>query len=435
MTSCETMFSPMKINQTEVNNMEGLLQYIEQVDQSVADAEVNVLESLIQSYDKAIAIIQESEDDTDLSAFDIFQEGEKWDKFKEDTKAPVLGNKGEGAIKRILMALPRLIQKLIALIKKLFTKNKTVEKQMDKDIKDLKDLGKKEVHVNNNKEEDESDPEKRFNDWLKRTDEMEAEEKRIDRKLRGPQEEIDRKATEELRKNLAEDVRKLENTIVTITRTKFFSDNGSTLYSFNHPSGRLENSKNKFVMAFGIDFQILQRRIFDEVPSDPKDFSQFDKFNKEIEEWLIPTVDDAIKRLRMPFAFNGTIKVKYFDLVEVLESMESDMKFILHEIRSCIDKINKLQPGIKKQVEEWTNKAIDGSVFYYKYDHEINCLNANMQLLWKAIESLTKYHDTIKQIWDEHVKIVKWAADHEFKTHINVGLDRYPKDMEEILNI
>ena len=115
--------------------MEGLLRYIEQVDQSVSDAEVNVLESLISTYDKSIKIIQEADEDTDLSVFNIFQEGEKWDKFKEDTKAPVLGNKGENIIKRILMIIPRLIQKLIALIKKMHAKNRY--KRLIRKIKSL----------------------------------------------------------------------------------------------------------------------------------------------------------------------------------------------------------------------------------------------------------------------------------------------------------
>lgn len=95
-----------------------LLSLIDQIDQSVADAEVSVMESLIESYDKSIMILQEASDDTDLSAFGIFQEGEKWDKFKEDSKAPVLGNQGESTAKRILMVIPRLIRKLITLIKK-----------------------------------------------------------------------------------------------------------------------------------------------------------------------------------------------------------------------------------------------------------------------------------------------------------------------------
>ena len=122
--------------------MTDLLQYINQIDQSVADAEIDVLESLIQSYDKSIMIITEASDDTDLSVFDIFQEGETWDKFKEDTKAPVFGNKGEGIVKRILMIIPRLIQKLIVMIRKLFTKNKSFEQKMDKDVDNLRKQAK-----------------------------------------------------------------------------------------------------------------------------------------------------------------------------------------------------------------------------------------------------------------------------------------------------
>lgn len=103
---------------------ESLLLYIDQIDQSVADAEINVLESLIASYEKSIMILQESEDDADLSAFEIFQEGETWDKFKEDSKAPVLGNKDESVGKRILMIIPRLIQKFIMIVRKLVTQFK-----------------------------------------------------------------------------------------------------------------------------------------------------------------------------------------------------------------------------------------------------------------------------------------------------------------------
>lgn len=118
--------------------MTDLLQYINQIDQSVADAEIDVLESLIASYDKSIMIIQESADNADLSAFEIFQEGEKWDKFKEDTKDPVFGKKGEGIVKRLLMIIPRLIQKIVALIRKLFTNNKSFEQKMDKDMQQMK---------------------------------------------------------------------------------------------------------------------------------------------------------------------------------------------------------------------------------------------------------------------------------------------------------
>jgi hypothetical protein len=124
--------------------MNDLLMNIDQIDQSVNDSEINVLESMIQSYDKSIMIL-ESYEGEDFSAFDIFQEGEKWDKFKEDTKAPVFGKKGESVAKRFLMLIPRLIQKLIALIKRLFVKNKNVEQKMEKDIQTLKSKADKKV--------------------------------------------------------------------------------------------------------------------------------------------------------------------------------------------------------------------------------------------------------------------------------------------------
>ena len=85
--SCGIMLNPMKINR-RIDYMNELLQCIDQIDQSVNNAEINVLESLISSYDKALVILQECEV-SDYSAFEIFQEGEKWEKFKEDTKAPV----------------------------------------------------------------------------------------------------------------------------------------------------------------------------------------------------------------------------------------------------------------------------------------------------------------------------------------------------------
>ena len=116
--------------------MNDLLIYIDQIDQSVNNSETAVLESLIQTYDKSIVMIEQCENEDVIN--DIFQEGEKWDKFKEDTKAPVFGKKGESIAKRLLMIIPRLIQKLVALIRKLFTKNKSFEHKMDKDVENLK---------------------------------------------------------------------------------------------------------------------------------------------------------------------------------------------------------------------------------------------------------------------------------------------------------
>lgn len=83
--------------------------HIEQVNQSVADAEIDVLESLIEVYSKAIQIIHESDETVDLSSFDIFQEGDILNQAK--------GYPSESIIKRILLFLPRLIKAIIKKIR------------------------------------------------------------------------------------------------------------------------------------------------------------------------------------------------------------------------------------------------------------------------------------------------------------------------------
>jgi hypothetical protein len=81
--------------------MNELLMCIDQIDQSVNDAEINVLESLISSYDKALMILENYEGE-DLTVFDVFQEGEILDQAK--------GNPNESMIKRILLFIPRLLK-------------------------------------------------------------------------------------------------------------------------------------------------------------------------------------------------------------------------------------------------------------------------------------------------------------------------------------
>lgn len=113
---------------------EGLLKTIEDIDMMSIDSEISVLESMIDTYDKAISILEQSDAGTDVSTFDIFQEGEKWDKFKTDADAPILGNKDESVGKRIAMIIPRLITAIIRLCQSLLSKNKKFAKRMKKDV-------------------------------------------------------------------------------------------------------------------------------------------------------------------------------------------------------------------------------------------------------------------------------------------------------------
>ena len=98
--------------------MNDLLMYIDQIDQETSSAEINVLESLIQAYDKTIMIIQESTDDTDLSEFSIFQEGSELTTLKGklnnlDRELTFSWNSDKNIGKSILMFIPRLMALVI----------------------------------------------------------------------------------------------------------------------------------------------------------------------------------------------------------------------------------------------------------------------------------------------------------------------------------
>ena len=80
---------------------------IDNIDDCVMEAELNVISAMINEYDKAIMIMENYNGD-DYSSFDIFQEG-----FKDEVNKPVRGTKDEKIIKRILMAIPRLIATLV----------------------------------------------------------------------------------------------------------------------------------------------------------------------------------------------------------------------------------------------------------------------------------------------------------------------------------
>lgn len=115
-----------------------LLKSVNDVEASVIDAEISVIESLLESYEKSIMILENADSTTDTSSFDIFQEGEKWEKFKDDTNAPILGNEDESFGKRLAMVIPRLIATLIRLCKKLFSRNRNITDRMRSDVKNMR---------------------------------------------------------------------------------------------------------------------------------------------------------------------------------------------------------------------------------------------------------------------------------------------------------
>ena len=102
-----------------------ILSSIDNIDDCVMEAELNVLNAMINEYDKAI-MIMENYNGNDYSSFDIFQESVIMEDGEKKPQ-PIFGNKGENIIKRILMFIPRLISTIIRNIDKLFNKKKDQE--------------------------------------------------------------------------------------------------------------------------------------------------------------------------------------------------------------------------------------------------------------------------------------------------------------------
>ena len=129
-----------------------ILSSIDNIDECVMEAEMNVISAMINEYDKAI-MIMENYNGNDYSSFDIFQEG-----FKDELNKPIRGVKGENILKRILMAIPRLIALLVKKVKKFFNKEKserivknleTIKRVKVKDLNKLKIRRNKKTRTNN----------------------------------------------------------------------------------------------------------------------------------------------------------------------------------------------------------------------------------------------------------------------------------------------
>ena len=114
-----------------------ILSAIDNIDNTIMESEMNVMNSLINSYDKAVMILEYCNDNTDVSSYDIFQEGightigTAVDKLDEKMKA----KPNENIIKKILLFIPRAIMKLIQTLR-----TKYNEKKLDKAAKDLSNI-------------------------------------------------------------------------------------------------------------------------------------------------------------------------------------------------------------------------------------------------------------------------------------------------------
>ena len=122
-----------------------ILSSIDNIDDCVMEAEMNVISALCNEYDKAIMIMENYNGDS-YDCFDIFMEADESTannnssepKKKGLLDGPIRGSKGENIIKRILLVIPRLIATLVRSIKKKWDNRKS--QQLIKKIEQLENL-------------------------------------------------------------------------------------------------------------------------------------------------------------------------------------------------------------------------------------------------------------------------------------------------------
>ena len=98
-----------------------ILSAIDNIETTVMESEMNVMNSLIDSYDKAVMILENCNDNTDVDSFDIFQESVIME-ADENGENNTDGNKPKKSIKEIiidiLLFIPRMIKKAYNFIKR-----------------------------------------------------------------------------------------------------------------------------------------------------------------------------------------------------------------------------------------------------------------------------------------------------------------------------
>lgn len=412
--------------------MNDLLMYIDRIDQSVNDSEISVLEAMIQSYDKSIMIITEASDDTDLSVFDVFQEGEKWDKFKEDTKAPVLGKKGEGVIKRFLMLIPRLIQKLFVMMKKLFTKNKNIEQKMEKDIQTLKSKANKKVKAPLTPEQINA-IKKMFEDKPPKND---PEQKKDNQKVLNELEKMVRDTDKSL-VNIGNMVDKIDqknpglideilNTLGAPPREeiplyqKTLKIIGSTLFFQS-----IFNSLSDPIAVHG-DFGNFAVNIPELGYSQQGDINKLIEYTNHANNY-IKYIDEHITSITKGVSERrNAITVKFGDAIRVVERMKEEFDKNFEHLNADLKRLDAAFPKFKeleKELEERFENEVQSDNF-----------NPDTSLIVKESEALSKYLTaltTLQMKLDLYCKAVlhRWNVDYQKimdaidrnETHIELG--------------
>ena len=108
-----------------------ILSAIDNVDGAVMESEINVINTLNGLYNKSYTILEYSSEE-DCESFEMFQESSSNNKFQ--FRQTNKNGKKENIIMSVLKLIPRLIRRLIDLIKKKFGKSKSSSSSIIYDI-------------------------------------------------------------------------------------------------------------------------------------------------------------------------------------------------------------------------------------------------------------------------------------------------------------
>lgn len=332
-----------------------LLQSIDNIDFCALDAEINVIESLIDSYEKSLMILESYTGD-DIGTFEIFQEGEKWDKFKEDTDAPILGNKDESVGKRIAMVIPRLIAALIRLCKKLFTRNKKITQKMEADVVEMK----REIQQPSAPTTKETQP----------AEQPKAEEPEL---LKDTTEDEINKSLADLQKNAPTHRSASGEVYKSIQSILFAHDSTGDIDRLFLDKGWFAECKDKLAKAFdaGTD-----------------NVAGLQKHLNTITEW-VKYLKRPYNDLQIRYHNGGTsIQIKDAEFVAKMEQFEKMNKADIDACNGLIafveENIQKLQSI--KTPDEQTEESQFVSKILRQYNRFLKMLNAYVTTIWQAWE-------------------------------------------------
>ena len=108
-----------------------ILSAIDNIDSTIMESEMNVMSSIINTYEKSLMILEHCDDNSDVSSYDIFQEGigskigNAIDKLDDKMKA----KPNENIIKKILLFIPRLLMKFVQFIRRIVSKSKPLSQE------------------------------------------------------------------------------------------------------------------------------------------------------------------------------------------------------------------------------------------------------------------------------------------------------------------